>query len=73
MGFPSSQQIFYWIYLFLIPYMFRLFDHPQAGIHNAEKPSLTTDPMLLDNLSYLYLYWMKSSSVGLEPTCSLAS
>jgi hypothetical protein len=29
--------------------MFRSFDHPQVGIHNTEKPSLTTDPLLLDH------------------------
>jgi hypothetical protein len=31
MGLPLSQQIVQWFYLFFIRYMFRSFDHPQAG------------------------------------------
>jgi hypothetical protein len=40
--------------------MFRLFDHPQVRVTNTEKPSLTMDPLLLDNLSHL-----KTRSVAL--------
>jgi hypothetical protein len=45
MGLSSSQQIFQ--FLFLFRYMFRSFDHLQVGIHNTEKPSLTTVPAVI--------------------------